>query len=135
MQKTILLCTLLGLSVAGAYAQAVAGLDPAAVAGRLRDGQTVGITVGGNEHELGAIRGKLVAVTYGSAGAALFDDGREVARAAAPPADAVDTTGAGDAFTAALVVSLLEGRDREEALERAVAEGARSVAGVGAQWS
>ena len=38
-------------------------------------------------------------------------------RAGRPPqVDAVDGTAAGDAFTACLVVSLLEGRDREEAL-------------------
>jgi ribokinase len=33
----------------------------------------------------------------------------------------VDGTAAGDAFTACVVVSLLEGRDREEALRRACA--------------
>ncbi len=35
-------------------AQAVAGLDAAGVAARVRDGQTVGITIGGNEHQLGS---------------------------------------------------------------------------------
>jgi isoleucyl-tRNA synthetase len=35
-------------------AAAVAGLDPAGVAAALRDGRTVAITVGGNEHALGA---------------------------------------------------------------------------------
>ncbi len=53
--------------------------------------------------------GKLVAVTYGAAGAALFEGGREVARATPPQVDAVDGTAAGDAFAACLVVSLLEG--------------------------
>jgi ribokinase len=80
-------------------------------------------------------RGKLVAVTYGKDGAALYEEGREVARAAAPEVDVVDTTGAGDAFTAALVVSLLEGLDRQAALERACAEGARATTRMGAQWS
>jgi ribokinase len=37
---------------------------------------------------------------------------------------AVDGTAAGDAFSAALVVSLLQGRDRGEALARAGAAGA-----------
>ena len=46
----------------------------------------------------------------------LLEHGREVARATPPHVDAVDGTAAGDAFTACLVVSLLEGRDREEAL-------------------
>jgi ribokinase len=89
-----------------------------------------------NEHEYETVsRGRLVAVTYGSRGAALYEDGREVARAAAPEVDVVDTTGAGDAFAAALVVSLLEGRPREDALERACDEGARATTRMGAQWS
>jgi len=87
-----------------------------------------------NEREYATCsRGKLVAVTYGASGAVLLEGGREVARAQAPPVRAVDATGAGDAFTAALVVSLLEGRGRKEALERACAEGARAAALPGAQ--
>ena len=61
------------------------------------------------EHEV-VSRGRLVAVTYGADGAALFEDGNEVARAVPPRVDAVDGTAAGDAFAACLVVSLLEGR-------------------------
>src|SRR5919204_401954 len=41
----------------------------------------------------------------------------------------------GDAFTACLVVSLLEGRDREEALRRACAAGAIAASRFGAQPS
>ena len=59
----------------------------------------------------------LVALTLGAEGAVLLEDGEEVARAAPPPVDVVDGTAAGDAFTACLLVSLLEGRDREEALD------------------
>ena len=65
----------------------------------------------------------------------LLDNGEEVARAAAPEVDAVDGTAAGDAFTAALVVSLLEGRDREDALRRACAAGAVAASRFGAQPS
>jgi ribokinase len=86
------------------------------------------------EHEV-VSRGKLVAVTYGADGAALFENGREVARATPPRVDAVDGTAAGDAFAACLVVSLLEGRDREEALARACAAGALAAAHLGAQPS
>ncbi len=86
------------------------------------------------EHEI-VSRGKLVAVTYGARGAALFADGREVARAAPPRVDAVDGTAAGDAFAACLVVSLLEGRSREEALTRACAAGAVAASRFGAQPS
>ena len=86
------------------------------------------------EHEV-VSRGKLVAVTYGADGAALFEDGAEVARAKPPRVDAVDGTAAGDAFAACLVVSLLEGRDRGEALARACAAGALAASRFGAQPS
>jgi ribokinase len=86
------------------------------------------------EHEI-VSRGRLVAVTYGPDGAALFEDGREVARARPPDVTAVDGTAAGDAFAACLVVSLLEGRSREEALTRACAAGALAVTRLGAQPS
>ena len=62
--------------------------------------------------------------------------GRGGGRARTPPAvDAVDGTAAGDAFTACLVVSLLEGRDRDEALRRACAAGAIAASRAGAQPS
>jgi ribokinase len=86
------------------------------------------------EHEV-VSRGKLVAVTYGAEGAALFEDGREVARATPPSVVAVDGTAAGDAFAACLTVSLLEGRDRGAALERACAAGALAASRAGAQPS
>jgi ribokinase len=79
--------------------------------------------------------GTLFALTLGAEGALLLDDGVEVARAAPPEVDAVDGTAAGDAFTACLVVSLLEGRDREEALGRACAAGAIAASRSGAQPS
>jgi len=86
------------------------------------------------EHEV-VSRGRLVAVTYGADGAALFEGGVEVARAAPPRVDAVDGTAAGDAFAACLVVSLLEGRERSEALLRACAAGALAASAFGAQPS
>jgi ribokinase len=86
------------------------------------------------EYEV-ASRGQLVAVTDGAAGAALFEDGREVARATPPAVHAVDGTAAGDAFAACLVVSLLEGRERSEALRRACAAGALAASSHGAQPS
>jgi ribokinase len=77
----------------------------------------------------------LLALTLGEEGALLIEGGQEVARAAAPPVRAVDGTAAGDAFTACLVVSLLEERDREEALRRACAAGALAASRAGAQPS
>jgi ribokinase len=78
---------------------------------------------------------RLTALTLGDEGAVLLERGEEVARAAAPQVEAVDGTAAGDAFTACLVVSLLEERDREEALRRACAAGALAASRPGAQPS
>ena len=80
-------------------------------------------------------RGKLVAVTYGADGAALFENGAEVARATPPHVEVADGTAAGDSFAACLVVSLLEGRPRDEALRRACAAGALAASKRGAQPS
>ena len=90
-----------------------------------------------NRHELETLarRDGLVALTLGAEGAVLLDDGEEIARAAAPPVDAVDGTAAGDAFTACLLVSLLEERSHEEALRRACAAGALAASRFGAQPS
>ncbi|HEY1520948.1 MAG TPA: ribokinase [Solirubrobacteraceae bacterium] len=77
----------------------------------------------------------LVALTLGAEGAVLLEGGEEIARATPPSVDAVDGTAAGDAFCAALVVSLLEGRERGPALERACAAGALAASRAGAQPS
>jgi ribokinase len=78
---------------------------------------------------------RLLAVTLGEEGAMLLEDGNEVARARPPRVEAVDGTAAGDAFTACLVVSLLEEREPEEALQRACAAGAIAASRFGAQPS
>ena len=83
---------------------------------------------------LGERRG-LVCVTLGAEGARLLEGGQEVARAEPPPVEAVDGTAAGDAFTACLVVSLLESRSREESLRRACIAGALAASRFGAQTS
>jgi ribokinase len=86
------------------------------------------------EHEV-VSRGKLVAVTYGAEGAALFENGVEVARARPPQVEVADGTAAGDAFAACLVVSLLEGRPQDEALRRSCVAGALTASRRGAQPS
>jgi ribokinase len=90
-----------------------------------------------NRYELEALthREGLVAVTLGAEGAQLLENGVEVARAAAPAVEAVDGTAAGDAFTACLVVSLLEERSQEESLRRACIAGALAASRFGAQTS
>jgi ribokinase len=86
------------------------------------------------EYEVNS-RAKLVALTLGAEGAVLLGNGSEVARAKPPKVNAVDGTGAGDAFTACLVVSHHEGRDWDEALRRACGAGAIAVTRPGAQPS
>jgi ribokinase len=90
-----------------------------------------------NRYELEVLKRRdgLVAVTLGAEGAILLEEGEEIARAEPPRVDAVDGTAAGDAFTACLLVSLLEGRDRDEALTRACAAGALAASRFGAQPS
>lgn len=90
-----------------------------------------------NRYELEALsrRDGLVALTLGAEGAVLLEDGEEVVRAAPPRVKAADGTAAGDAFTACLVVSLLEGREEQDALVRACAAGALAASRPGAQPS
>lgn len=76
-----------------------------------------------------------IAITYGAKGAAIFQNGQEVARAAAPSITPVDTTGAGDTFVGALVVALMEGQSDDAALRFACAAGACSAMRAGAQKS
>lgn len=86
------------------------------------------------EHETMSC-GRLVAVAYGADGAALFENGAQVARASAPKIHARDSTAAGDAFAACLTVSLLEGLPPDDALRRACRAGALTASRNGAQPS
>jgi ribokinase len=90
-----------------------------------------------NRFELEALgkRPGLVCLTLGSEGAVLLEDGAELMRATPPRVRAVDGTAAGDAFSACLVVSLLERRPYGEALRRACAAGALAASRPGAQTS
>ena len=93
--------------------------DPTALAGGLVD--------------LGA---RSVVVTCGAEGAVFGRSraqGMTVTHVPAPWVRPVDTTGAGDAFAAALAVSLAEGRDLAHAVRFAVAVGTAVTTVVGAQ--
>jgi ribokinase len=79
--------------------------------------------------------GALVARTLGASGAELYRDGKLLASAASPIVDALDSTGAGDTFTAALTIALVENHDLEAALHFACAAGAAAVTKAGAQPS
>ncbi|MGH3321062.1 MAG: ribokinase [Streptosporangiaceae bacterium] len=75
-----------------------------------------------------------VVVTLGKGGA-VGHDRRGVFRLPAPAVEALDTTGAGDAFTGALAARLAEGSDLREATAFAVKVGAAAVRAHGAQGS
>lgn len=77
----------------------------------------------------------LVAITRGKAGASLYKGGEELASATPPTVNAVDATGAGDAFVGALVVALLEKQPHDQALRFACTAGALAAAEHGAQPS
>ncbi|MBT2492991.1 ribokinase [Streptomyces sp. ISL-96] len=83
-----------------------------------------------------ALGPRSVVVTLGAEGA-LVADGRTGAavRVPSPRVDAVDTTGAGDAFTAALAWRLSLGEDLATAAAYAVRVGAAAVTKAGAQAS
>ncbi len=77
----------------------------------------------------------LLAITYGKEGAILSRNGEVVASAKPPTVNVVDTTGAGDAFTAALTVLLVSGVPEQAALEKACQVGAFTATRLGAQSS
>jgi len=76
-----------------------------------------------------------LATTYGSDGAVLKVAGEILAESKSPRIDAVDATGAGDAFTAALTVAIVEGQEPGAALRFACAAGAAAATKPGAQPS
>ena len=75
-----------------------------------------------------------VVVTLG-AGGALWSGGERVLRAPAAAAEAVDTTGAGDAFAAGLLAARADGAEPPEQLAAGCALAARAVALRGARPS
>lgn len=78
---------------------------------------------------------KMLATTYGERGAVLTKAGTEVARSRPEAIDAVDTTGAGDTFTAALTLAIVEGMELQAALDFACTAGAVAATKRGAQPS
>ena len=94
-----------------------------------------------NEIEAQAIGGRLqaytgyLATTLGGEGAILTRNGREITRVKPPAVEVVDTTGAGDAFTAALTVGMVCGLAPDKALKLACAAGALATTKPGAQSS
>jgi ribokinase len=82
--------------------------------------------------ELSSLTGGTVILTLGHEGAIVASSVGQVAIEAVPPVAVVDTTGAGDAFNAALAVALAAGVDPVAATQRAAQAGSYSVAHAGA---
>ena len=77
---------------------------------------------------------RTVVVTMGPAGAIAFGESGTI-EVPAPAVEAVDTTGAGDAFTGVLAATLAAGADLASAMKRAVCAASLSVLSPGAQAS
>lgn len=73
-----------------------------------------------------------VVITLGSTGAVASEKGASF-HVPAYPVDAVDTTGAGDAFCGALAAALVEKRTLADAVRRGCAAGALAATALGAQ--
>ena len=106
-----------------------------------------------NEHEILAILGgtalsqeeavrqlrhrgaSSVLVTMGAAGSCYYGADGSLIHTDAYRVDAVDTTGAGDSYTAAMAVAIAEGSDMKQAMELASKVGAMVTTKAGAQTS
>lgn len=86
----------------------------------------------GVSYLMGYVRGAVV-VTRGADGAELYRHDQDVHHQPAFPIEAVDSTGAGDAFVATVAWALAEGRDLEDAVRLATAAGALASREVGAR--
>ncbi|MEV7728209.1 PfkB family carbohydrate kinase [Streptomyces sp. NPDC087917] len=78
-----------------------------------------------------SLRVPLVVVTRGTGGALVAEDGRITAEVEAEPTVAVDSTGAGDAFTGGFLAARLAGAGPAEAARAGCRTAARAVAHLG----
>jgi ribokinase len=82
--------------------------------------------------ELLSLGPRSAVITVGAAGA-VFSDGESTAHVPPPRVEAVDTTGAGDAFVGALAAQLARDATLEQAVAYAARAGAAAVTKEGAQ--
>ena len=107
-----------------------------ALAGMAGEGQADPHDAGALEQaarRLAALGPPCVCIKLGDGGCLLLHDGRCWHLEAAAPERVVDTSGAGDAFTGAFAVALLEGQGPQEAARRGVAASEIAVAAYGSQ--
>ena len=79
--------------------------------------------------------GKNSIVTLGSEGAALIAADGKITRVAAPKVNAVDTTGAGDAFVGTFAFALASGKSAVDAINLGITVASMSVTRKSAQYS
>lgn len=79
--------------------------------------------------------GKNSIVTLGSEGAVLITSNGNLTRVSAPKVNAVDTTGAGDAFVGVFAFGLASGKSPEDAMKLGIKVASMSVTRIGAQSS
>ena len=79
--------------------------------------------------------GKNSIVTLGSEGAVLITSDGDLTRVSAPKVNAVDTTGAGDAFVGVFAFGLASGKNPEDAMKLGIKVASMSVTRKGAQSS
>jgi len=79
--------------------------------------------------------GKNSIVTLGSEGAVLISSDGNLSRVSAPTVNAVDTTGAGDAFVGVFAFGLASGKNPEDAMKLGIKVASLSVTRKGAQSS
>lgn len=84
-------------------------------------------------HELVTRGPRSAVITLGADGAVAMERGESAVRMSSPAVDVVDTTGAGDAFVAALASTLRRGAALPEAVDVAVRAGAFAVTRSGAR--
>jgi ribokinase len=77
----------------------------------------------------------LIAITRGEHAAVILRKGLVIADCVPPTVECIDTVGAGDCFTAALTLALVEGMPPDQALRFACAAGAAATTKPGAQPS
>jgi ribokinase len=77
----------------------------------------------------------LIAITRGEHAAVITKGGLVIADTVPPKVECIDSVGAGDAFTAALTLALIEGQEVASALRFACAAGAAATTRPGAQPS
>ncbi len=121
----------------GALAAASDWLIPNEVELAALTGQTAGGEVPGDDllRSVADRVGCRLLVTLGEAGSALVATDGAVHRVPAPTVDAVDTTGAGDAFVGGFIWALAGGRDEVDAVGIATTVAADSVTRPGTQLS